>query len=357
MKLVNTGLRPAGRPVAREMSYLKEASDVGFWHNDHDASQLQFPKFSNKKDPSCPPKRGMLGAEELRVAYAASDLFVSASTCETLGNTVVEVWNSDFEGRGTNSSHVPTAPMFIVSVKNQHTWTDLKLITYDSYMHQMLSHTFEHTHTYFECISMSMELNSELDFKVHHFGISGMELGHTRGHPTSRRALGVCQGPDATAATCCCLLVWPWAVKNKGHPHFVVNLHRIKKIPTLWTSMIVLRHRNVSRPLLLQAQPGRFPTTKNMLLYHQSHPFTDLGCKSCHLSDIFNDVAVDILPYWNLATSFSVVSTKKVARRQSGCGACALRNGRALSTLEFSCRNTEAKLVNGIGWHNVDIDL
>lgn len=36
---------------------------------------------------------GMLGAEELRVAYAASDLFVSASTCETLGNTVVEVWS------------------------------------------------------------------------------------------------------------------------------------------------------------------------------------------------------------------------------------------------------------------------
>lgn len=40
------------------------------------------------------PERGMLGAEELRVAYAASDLFVSASTCETLGNTVVEAWSS-----------------------------------------------------------------------------------------------------------------------------------------------------------------------------------------------------------------------------------------------------------------------
>ena len=32
----------------------------------------------------------MLGAEDLRIVYAASDLFVSASTCETLGNTVVE---------------------------------------------------------------------------------------------------------------------------------------------------------------------------------------------------------------------------------------------------------------------------
>lgn len=40
------------------------------------------------------PERGMLGAEELRIAYAASDLFVSASTCETLGNTVVEAWSS-----------------------------------------------------------------------------------------------------------------------------------------------------------------------------------------------------------------------------------------------------------------------
>lgn len=40
------------------------------------------------------PLRGMLGAQELRVAYAACDLFVSASTCETLGNTVVEAWSS-----------------------------------------------------------------------------------------------------------------------------------------------------------------------------------------------------------------------------------------------------------------------
>lgn len=40
------------------------------------------------------PERGMLGAEDLRIAYAASDLFVSASTCETLGNTVVEAWSS-----------------------------------------------------------------------------------------------------------------------------------------------------------------------------------------------------------------------------------------------------------------------
>eukprot|EP00931_Biecheleriopsis_adriatica_P048979 TRINITY_DN28317_c0_g1_i1.p1 TRINITY_DN28317_c0_g1~~TRINITY_DN28317_c0_g1_i1.p1 ORF type:complete len:494 (-),score=70.35 TRINITY_DN28317_c0_g1_i1:210-1664(-) len=40
------------------------------------------------------PLRGMLGAEDLRVAYAACDLFVSASTCETLGNTVVEAWSS-----------------------------------------------------------------------------------------------------------------------------------------------------------------------------------------------------------------------------------------------------------------------
>lgn len=36
--------------------------------------------------------QGMLGAQELRIAYAASDLFVSASTCETLGNTVVEAF-------------------------------------------------------------------------------------------------------------------------------------------------------------------------------------------------------------------------------------------------------------------------
>lgn len=34
--------------------------------------------------------RKMLGAQELRVAYAASDLFLSASNFETLGNTVVE---------------------------------------------------------------------------------------------------------------------------------------------------------------------------------------------------------------------------------------------------------------------------
>eukprot|EP00913_Durusdinium_trenchii_P025611 g24038.t1 len=40
------------------------------------------------------PQRGMLGAEDLRIAYAASDLYVSASTCETLGNTVVEAWSS-----------------------------------------------------------------------------------------------------------------------------------------------------------------------------------------------------------------------------------------------------------------------
>mmetsp|Transcript_6013 Transcript_6013/g.10933 ORF Transcript_6013/g.10933 Transcript_6013/m.10933 type:complete len:480 (+) Transcript_6013:43-1482(+) len=40
------------------------------------------------------PLRGMLGAEDLRTAYAASDLFVSASTCETLGNTVVEAWSA-----------------------------------------------------------------------------------------------------------------------------------------------------------------------------------------------------------------------------------------------------------------------
>ena len=35
----------------------------------------------------------MLGAESLRTAYAACDLYVSASTCETLGNTVVEAWS------------------------------------------------------------------------------------------------------------------------------------------------------------------------------------------------------------------------------------------------------------------------
>eukprot|EP00930_Biecheleria_cincta_P060631 TRINITY_DN46251_c0_g1_i1.p1 TRINITY_DN46251_c0_g1~~TRINITY_DN46251_c0_g1_i1.p1 ORF type:complete len:524 (+),score=78.87 TRINITY_DN46251_c0_g1_i1:37-1572(+) len=36
------------------------------------------------------PLRGMLSAQELRLAYGACDLFVSASTCETLGNTVAE---------------------------------------------------------------------------------------------------------------------------------------------------------------------------------------------------------------------------------------------------------------------------
>ncbi|CAE8624428.1 unnamed protein product [Polarella glacialis] len=38
--------------------------------------------------------RGMLGAEELRIAYCASDLYVSASAAETLGNCAVEAWSA-----------------------------------------------------------------------------------------------------------------------------------------------------------------------------------------------------------------------------------------------------------------------
>ena len=49
---------------------------------------LAQPSKNQEAQHICP---GMLGAEDLRIAYAASDLFVSASTCETLGNTVVEV--------------------------------------------------------------------------------------------------------------------------------------------------------------------------------------------------------------------------------------------------------------------------
>mmetsp|Transcript_3153 Transcript_3153/g.8999 ORF Transcript_3153/g.8999 Transcript_3153/m.8999 type:complete len:526 (-) Transcript_3153:1622-3199(-) len=37
-------------------------------------------------------RRKMLGAEELRLAYAAADVFVSASHFETLGNTLIESW-------------------------------------------------------------------------------------------------------------------------------------------------------------------------------------------------------------------------------------------------------------------------
>lgn len=40
------------------------------------------------------PLREMLNAPELRVSYAAADLFLSASAFETLGNTVVEAWCS-----------------------------------------------------------------------------------------------------------------------------------------------------------------------------------------------------------------------------------------------------------------------
>ena len=40
------------------------------------------------------PLRKMLNARELRLAYAASDLFVTASNFETLGFTVIESWCS-----------------------------------------------------------------------------------------------------------------------------------------------------------------------------------------------------------------------------------------------------------------------
>mmetsp|Transcript_34607 Transcript_34607/g.77651 ORF Transcript_34607/g.77651 Transcript_34607/m.77651 type:complete len:644 (+) Transcript_34607:55-1986(+) len=40
------------------------------------------------------PLRKMLSARDLRISYAASDLFLSASNFETLGNTIVEAWCS-----------------------------------------------------------------------------------------------------------------------------------------------------------------------------------------------------------------------------------------------------------------------
>lgn len=44
------------------------------------------------KSPGVLPLRKMLNGEELRVAYAAADLLVSASDFETLGNVVIEAW-------------------------------------------------------------------------------------------------------------------------------------------------------------------------------------------------------------------------------------------------------------------------
>lgn len=44
--------------------------------------------------PNVLPLRKMLNSVELRTAYAAADLFLSASNFETLGNTVIEAWCS-----------------------------------------------------------------------------------------------------------------------------------------------------------------------------------------------------------------------------------------------------------------------
>eukprot|EP00928_Gymnodinium_smaydae_P078832 TRINITY_DN62899_c0_g1_i1.p1 TRINITY_DN62899_c0_g1~~TRINITY_DN62899_c0_g1_i1.p1 ORF type:complete len:552 (-),score=118.49 TRINITY_DN62899_c0_g1_i1:92-1747(-) len=44
--------------------------------------------------PNVLPLRKMLSGRELRVAYAAADLFLSASNFETLGNTIIEAWCS-----------------------------------------------------------------------------------------------------------------------------------------------------------------------------------------------------------------------------------------------------------------------
>jgi len=44
--------------------------------------------------PQVLPLRKMLNGDELRVAYAAADLFCSASNFETLGNTLIEAWCS-----------------------------------------------------------------------------------------------------------------------------------------------------------------------------------------------------------------------------------------------------------------------
>lgn len=44
--------------------------------------------------PHVLPLRKMLNGGELRLAYAAADLFCSASNFETLGNTLIEAWCS-----------------------------------------------------------------------------------------------------------------------------------------------------------------------------------------------------------------------------------------------------------------------
>lgn len=59
---------------------------------DSDADYADFLEDSRRRNVL--PLRGMLQAEDLRTAYAASDLFVSASTCETLGNVVIEAWSA-----------------------------------------------------------------------------------------------------------------------------------------------------------------------------------------------------------------------------------------------------------------------
>eukprot|EP00929_Paragymnodinium_shiwhaense_P001414 TRINITY_DN101649_c0_g1_i1.p1 TRINITY_DN101649_c0_g1~~TRINITY_DN101649_c0_g1_i1.p1 ORF type:complete len:486 (+),score=73.89 TRINITY_DN101649_c0_g1_i1:169-1626(+) len=59
---------------------------------DSDADYATFVEDNRRRNIL--PLRGMLQAEDLRTAYAASDLFVSASTCETLGNVVIEAWSA-----------------------------------------------------------------------------------------------------------------------------------------------------------------------------------------------------------------------------------------------------------------------
>ena len=76
------------RPVSGEMCSHKEAEqDVV---SSCTALHMHLQTLLCHTDGWTNPE-GMLGAEDLRIAYAASDLYVSASTCETLGNTVVEV--------------------------------------------------------------------------------------------------------------------------------------------------------------------------------------------------------------------------------------------------------------------------
>lgn len=127
-----------------------------------------FVAFDAQAGHICPA--GMLGAEDLRIAYAASDLFVSASTCETLGNTVVEVCQQ-------------TTGLLWKMLK--HSCTLAKLHSYNYRMilgHVNIKLRFSH------CL-----VNLCHPRHANHFG-RGMEFWHARGHPTCWWTPGVCQG-------------------------------------------------------------------------------------------------------------------------------------------------------------------